>query len=50
MPSMAGSEVAVKDFSLLVEHSNIHDVVVEEERRNTVDQFLEEEPPSLTHD
>lgn len=41
--------MAVKDFSLVVEHSNIHDIVVEDERRNTVDQFLEEEPPSLAH-
>ena len=48
--SMFGSEAGLKDNSLLVVKENVDDVEIDlSMQRNTVDQFLNEEPPTLQH-
>ena len=45
--SIVGSELGVKDNSMLVvDKSNIAE---QDHTRNTVDQFLDEQPPTLSH-
>ena len=47
---MFGSEAGLKDNSLLVVKENVDDVEIDlSMQRNTVDQFLNEEPPTLQH-